>query len=180
MLALELLVTVALTVASAAEVRTQRVPNQDTADPSCSSGVSGKDYKIEFAKPERDDKPVLVVTKANGKQLYQWAIPAMDSSVACRKLLYFPEQKVLLAEIYEGQNGTAVVNKSRSILVYKLDKDRFTYVATFPLEQTIQKDSDPIQFLVNFTYETKVEKDRVELSIRNELSPQREISKHSF
>jgi hypothetical protein len=169
-----------LFVGIAANAKAQRTPNQDSPDTSCISGVTGKDYKIDFGKPDADDKPVLILTKADGKQLTPWYLPVLDSSVACRKLIYFPAQNILLVEMYEGQNGTVIVNKSRSLFVYKIERDDVTFLAQFPLEQTMQKQAEPIKYLVRSTYESKVLNGKVQISIVNELSRRKDRSIHSY
>jgi hypothetical protein len=179
MLTLKLFLVLAVGMAASPK-KVQRTPNQDQLDPSCSSGVIGKEFKIEFGKPLAEDKPALLVTKSDGTQFPPWALPALDPSVACRKMLYFPEQNILIVEMYEGQNGTVVVNKSRSLFVYRIGISGITFLALYPLEQTAQKDDQPIRYFVQSNYEAKVLNKRVELSIRNELSPLKETSKHTY
>ncbi len=121
--------------------KTRRKPDQV---PTCTPIVQ-KDYRIEFAKPESDIDPALLVTKTDGTALKPWHLMSLDPSSACRNLYFVSEKNIIVLEMYEGESvasGGGSRTDSTVLYVFRITETKLHYEAQFPIEGTVPEQGE--------------------------------------
>lgn len=121
--------------------------------------VVTKTFKVEYSSASQS----FILSKGE-KILDRYKVDSLNNNTACRRLDFYPQHNLIVAELDLGSIGTSSIVDEISLLVIQVKKDKFEFHLEHSLlvQETIGREKNVIE---KWSYKTEKKKDHLLLTI---------------